>query len=99
MNDLRAHFGLGSATTVDRIEVHWPTGESDTIKSVAANQIVTIQQGMGWSSAHRSQDESSPTAVHTSDSSRFSVRVLSSVQNSKFEVRRSAFGVQEAEAT
>jgi hypothetical protein len=46
-NDLRAHFGLGSATTVDRIEVQWPTGESDTIKSVAANQIVTIQQGAG----------------------------------------------------
>jgi hypothetical protein len=46
-NDLRAHFGLGSAATVDRIEVLWPTGESDTVKSVAANQIVTIQQGVG----------------------------------------------------
>ena len=46
-NDLRAHFGLGSATTADRIEVQWPTGESETLKSVAANQIVTIQQGAG----------------------------------------------------
>jgi hypothetical protein len=46
-NDLRAHFGLGSATTLDRIEVQWPTGETDTLKSVAANQIVTIQQGAG----------------------------------------------------
>jgi hypothetical protein len=46
-NDLRAHFGLGPATTVDRIEVLWPTGESETIKNVAANQIVTIQQGAG----------------------------------------------------
>jgi hypothetical protein len=46
-NDLRAHFGLGTASAVDRIDVQWPTGESETIKSVAANQIVTIQQGAG----------------------------------------------------
>ena len=46
-NDLRAHFGLGTATAVERIDVQWPTGESETVKSVAANQIVTIQQGGG----------------------------------------------------
>ncbi len=47
-NDLRAHVGLGAVTTVERIEVQWPTGEkSETITGVAANQIVTIQQGKG----------------------------------------------------
>ncbi len=46
-NDLRAHFGLGSASAVDRIDIQWPTGESETIRNVAANQIVTIQQGKG----------------------------------------------------
>lgn len=46
-NDLRAHFGLGSATTVDRIEVRWPSGESETIRAVGANQLITIQQGAG----------------------------------------------------
>ena len=46
-SDLRAHVGLGTATTVDRIDVQWPTGESETIKSVAADQVVTIQQGAG----------------------------------------------------
>ena len=46
-NDVRMHVGLGTATTVDRIDVGWPTGETETIKGVPANQIVTIQQGMG----------------------------------------------------
>ena len=43
-NDLRAHFGLGAATRVDRVEVVWPGGAVESIPGVAANQIVTIQQ-------------------------------------------------------
>ena len=46
-NDLRAHVGLGSATRADRIEVRWPSGRSETVTSVPANQIVTIQEGKG----------------------------------------------------
>jgi hypothetical protein len=46
-NDLRAHFGLGTATTVERLEVQWPSGERETIRDVAANQIVTIHEGKG----------------------------------------------------
>ncbi|HET9832743.1 MAG TPA: CRTAC1 family protein [Vicinamibacterales bacterium] len=43
-NDLRAHFGLGTATRVDRLEVVWPGGATESLVDVAANQIVTIQQ-------------------------------------------------------
>jgi len=46
-NDLRAHFGLGTATIVERLEVQWPSGRVETIPSVAADQIVTIQEGKG----------------------------------------------------
>jgi hypothetical protein len=46
-NDLRAHFGLGAATRVDRIEVVWPLGRTEAIADVAANQIVTIEEGKG----------------------------------------------------
>jgi hypothetical protein len=46
-NDLRAHFGLGTVTTVDRLEVRWPSGRIDTFPSVAADQIVTIEEGKG----------------------------------------------------
>jgi enediyne biosynthesis protein E4 len=46
-NDLRAHVGLGEAARVERIDVRWPAGKTDTIRDVAANQIVTITEGQG----------------------------------------------------
>ncbi len=30
-NDLRLHFGLGSATKIDSVEIHWPSGAVDRI--------------------------------------------------------------------
>ena len=42
-SDLRLHFGLGAAETVDRIEVRWPTtGEVDTLTGIEANQLLTL---------------------------------------------------------
>jgi hypothetical protein len=46
-NDLRLHVGLGESARVDRIEVKWPGGRTDTVRDVAANQIVTITEGQG----------------------------------------------------
>ena len=45
-NDLRVHFGLGSAEEAD-LEIHWPSGVVDKIPSVAANRVVTITEGRG----------------------------------------------------
>ena len=61
-NDLRAHFGLGTATTVERLEVQWPSGERETIRDVAVNQIVTIQEGKGVTARTRSSAERLSTA-------------------------------------
>jgi hypothetical protein len=44
-NDMRQHFGLGSAETVDSIEVRWADGTTAKQEQVKGNQIVTIQQG------------------------------------------------------
>jgi len=44
-NELRVHFGLGHATSVDRLEVRWPSGVVDVIKSIDANRFVSIQEG------------------------------------------------------
>jgi hypothetical protein len=44
-NDVRLHFGLGDRTVVDRVEVRWPSGAVDTLRSVAANSAITIQEG------------------------------------------------------
>ena len=46
-NDLRAHFGLGTAARADRVEVVWPSGRMESVANVAANQIVTIAEGKG----------------------------------------------------
>jgi len=46
-NDLRLHFGLGSATTIDTVEVRWPTGKTESFKDVAADKIYTITEGQG----------------------------------------------------
>jgi hypothetical protein len=46
-NDLRLHFGLADAAIVDRLEVTWPSQRVDIVTGVAANQIVTIQEGRG----------------------------------------------------
>jgi enediyne biosynthesis protein E4 len=46
-NDMRQHFGLGSAAQVDELEVLWPDGTTTTMSDVKANQIVTIRQPRG----------------------------------------------------
>jgi hypothetical protein len=46
-NDLRVHFGLGSATKIDRIEVRWPSGTVDQMENVSADRFLTIEEGRG----------------------------------------------------
>jgi hypothetical protein len=47
-SDLRLHFGLGKAPTVDLIEVKWPTTQKiEKFAQVKANQIITIREGGG----------------------------------------------------
>ena len=46
-NDLRLHFGLGSAKHVDSIEILWPSGLKENIKDVLVNQLLIIQETKG----------------------------------------------------
>ena len=46
-NDLRVHFGLGTAARAEALEVRWPTGGVEVFKNVDAGQIVTIREGAG----------------------------------------------------
>jgi hypothetical protein len=46
-NDLRLHFGLGTATIAERLEVQWPSGRTEVLQNVAANQIITLKEGEG----------------------------------------------------
>jgi len=51
-NDPRLHFGLGTANVAD-IEIFWPSGAVEKFHSVAAGQLVVIQEGRGIVEQHR----------------------------------------------
>ncbi|HEX4769804.1 MAG TPA: CRTAC1 family protein [Bryobacteraceae bacterium] len=44
-NDLRVHFGLGAHEKADWLEVRWPSGLTERVEGVAADQILTIEEG------------------------------------------------------
>ena len=47
-SDQRPHFGLGKATKVDKIEVRWPSGHTETISPPAAvDRFYVITEGKG----------------------------------------------------
>lgn len=47
-NDLRRHFGLGSAGAVDRLDVRWPNGlEEAWVDIREINRVLTLTEGTG----------------------------------------------------
>ena len=44
-NDMRPHFGLGQATKIDDIEIHWPDGKVEHVTVPGVDRIVTITEG------------------------------------------------------
>jgi hypothetical protein len=43
-NDLRLHFGLGSQSTIDSLEISWPSGKKDSYHNLAADFIYMISE-------------------------------------------------------
>jgi enediyne biosynthesis protein E4 len=46
-SDLRLHFGLGSAEKVDRVEVRWPSGSTQTLQNLASDRFYIVKEGEG----------------------------------------------------
>ena len=46
-SDPRAHFGLGSESRIDSIEIVWPDGTAERFPPVALNAIVNLRKGTG----------------------------------------------------
>jgi enediyne biosynthesis protein E4 len=44
-SDQRLHFGLGSATKAERIEIRWPSGRRDLFEGVAADAGYKLREG------------------------------------------------------
>jgi hypothetical protein len=43
-SDLRAHFGLGGEASAATIEIQWPSGDTKTLRDVAADQILRLEE-------------------------------------------------------
>lgn len=61
MSTLNAHFGIGSASEIEKVVVKWPSGTVDTILNPSSNQNLVVLEG------------SSPLSVDQITSSDFSV--------------------------
>jgi hypothetical protein len=44
-NSMTLHFGLGKFEKIDKIEVRWPTGETQTWPGVEANRTISLTEG------------------------------------------------------
>jgi len=44
-NSLEVGFGVGQATVVDRLEIHWPSGTVDRLKKLSVDQTLTVSEG------------------------------------------------------
>ncbi len=44
-NSLTAHFGLGTATQINYLVVHWPSGVVDVVANPAPDQYLTLVEG------------------------------------------------------
>jgi enediyne biosynthesis protein E4 len=43
----RLHFGLGTASHVERVEIRWPSGRSEVFSGPAADQLSVLTEGSG----------------------------------------------------
>ena len=43
-SDPRLHFGLGNSARADQIEITWPSGKTEIIKDVKANQVIRLTE-------------------------------------------------------
>ena len=62
-NHTRIHFGLGQNTTVQVLEIHWPSGTIQTIENIPADQIIRIMEPSGGSNPPVAVDDSASTDV------------------------------------
>lgn len=43
-SDKRVHFGLGAETTIQSMEVRWPSGITQTLTNVPADRILKVEE-------------------------------------------------------
>jgi hypothetical protein len=43
-DDARLHFGIGAATRVEKLVVHWPSGRQQTLENEPVDRVLTVQE-------------------------------------------------------
>jgi hypothetical protein len=43
-DDDRLHFGLGPASKIDKLTVHWPSGRTQLLENLAADRVLTVEE-------------------------------------------------------
>ena len=43
-NDERLHFGLGAASAVEKLIVHWPSGREQTLENLTVDRVLTVEE-------------------------------------------------------
>ena len=46
-NDFRVHFGLGNSSTIESLEIHWPSGAIEQIRVSSLDRIFTVEERRG----------------------------------------------------
>ncbi len=46
-SDLRLHFGLGQAKSIERVEVRWPSGKTDVVRNPPEDAVLVVKEGAG----------------------------------------------------
>ena len=65
-NDQRLHFGLGQATQVDKVEIHWPDGQEEIVTLPSVDRFFAIEEGKGlvpsvYDATAKKMNKSKPT--------------------------------------
>lgn len=46
-SDTRLHFGLGTSTKVESVEIHWPSGKTEVLTNLSADKFYSLKEGEG----------------------------------------------------
>jgi hypothetical protein len=43
-DDGRLHFGLGAATTIDKLTIRWPSGREQMLEKASVDRVLTVEE-------------------------------------------------------
>jgi len=46
-SDMRVHFGLGTATKIEWVEIRWPSGLTERFEGLQIDTVHTLKEGSG----------------------------------------------------